>query len=95
MYRHMYVCMCAHMCIYLVHKVYLPYIVFGFDVCSSTQQELQGREMASPSSPVERGQPTLMKTKINQPGTNKLSYRIIITNCSYITLKYERVQVGY
>ena len=70
----------------LVQKVCLTYIVLGFDVCPSIQEELQGREMASPSSPVEGGQPTLMKTKtqstlykiINEPGKYKHPYRIII-----------------
>ena len=45
-------------------RVGLAYIALGFDVCPSIQEELQGREMASPSSIVEGG-PTivLMKTK--------------------------------
>ena len=103
--------MCAYnkcMCVSIsTMRVCLTYIVLGFDVCPSIQEELQGREMASHSSKVEGGQPTLMKTKtrwrqsilyskMNQPGKHKLSYTIIIiTNCSYKVLEHERVQVGH
>ena len=114
MYVSMYVCMyvwlCLHMCVSIsTMRVCLTYPVLGFDVCSSIQEELQGRKMASPSSMLEGGQPTLMKTKktrwrqrilyskMNQLGKdNQLSYWIIIiTNCSYIILKHERMQVGH
>ena len=64
----MYVCMymCAYnkyVCIYLDHEDCLTYLVLGFGVCPSIQEELQGREMASKSSMVEGGPLILMKTK--------------------------------
>ena len=108
--RWMYVYVCLYyVCVSIsTMRVCLPYIALGFDVCSSIQEELQGREMASISSIVEGSRPTLMKTKtrwrqsilyskINLPGKdNQLSYMIfIITNCSYIILNHERVQVGH
>ena len=44
-------------------RVFLTYPGFGFDICSSIQEELQGREMASLSSMVKGSLTTLMKTK--------------------------------
>ena len=63
----MYVCMFVliiNMCISIsTMRVGLTYIGLGFDVCSSIQEELQGREMAPPSSIVEGGlMVSLMKT---------------------------------
>ena len=69
MYVSICVCMYEYLCIYYMcasistMRVCLTYIVLGFDVCSSIQEELQGREMALLSSMVEGGPPTLMKTK--------------------------------
>ena len=96
------------MCVSLsTMRICQTYPVHSFDGCSSIQEELQGREMASPSSIVEGSHSILMKTKtrwrqsilyskINQPGKHKLSYRIIIiTNCSYIVRKHDRLQVGH
>ena len=62
----MYVYVCLYnMCVSIsTMRVGLAYIALGFDVCSSIQEELQGREMASLSSIVEGGRPiALMKTK--------------------------------
>ena len=63
----MYECVCVliiNMCVSIsTMRVCLTYLVLGFDVCSSIQEELQGREMASISSIVEGGRPNLMKTK--------------------------------
>ena len=85
-------------------RVCLTYIVLGFDGFSSIQEELQGREMASPSSKVEGGHPTLMKTKtrwrqrilyskINEPGKYKqLSYRIIIIT-NFVCVLYVYVYI--
>ena len=77
-----------------MHEVCLTYSGLGIDIWSSIQEELQGRKMASHSSPVEGGLiVALMKTKtrwrqsilyskMNEPGKYKLPYRIIINNCS-------------
>ena len=51
------------LCIYLVHEGYLPYIVLGFDVCLTIQEELQGREMAPHSSTVKGGRPNLKRQR--------------------------------
>ena len=61
----MYVYVCLYnMCVSIsTMRVGLAYIVLGFDVCPTIQEELQGREMASLSSPVEGGHTILMKTK--------------------------------
>ena len=62
----MYVCMFVliiNMCVSIsTMRVCLTYIVLGFDVCPSIQEELQGREMAFPSSIVEGSLTILMKT---------------------------------
>ena len=67
MYVIMYVCifvLILNMCASIsTMRVGLPYIILGFDVCPSIQEELQGREMALHSSIVEGGIPILMKTK--------------------------------
>ena len=50
------VCIYVYLCLYYMcvsistMRVCLTYIILGFDVCPSIQEELQGREMASPSS---------------------------------------------
>ena len=109
---YVYMCMYVYVCLYICASIStmrgcLAYIGLGFDVRSSIQEELQGREMAQHSSIVEGSHSILMKTKtrwrqsilyskMNQPGKYILSYRIIIiTNCSYKVLEHERVQVGH
>ena len=63
-FMYVYVCVLIYICVSIsTMRVCLPYLVLGFDVCPSIQEELQGREMATPSSIVEGGQVILMKTK--------------------------------
>ena len=79
----MYVCMyiCAYiMCVSIsTMRVCLTYLGLGFDVCSSIQEELQGREMASPGSKVEGGQSTPL-IKRQEHDDVRVNYIVISTN---------------